>query len=142
MKSISNLLPISNLTLNSGIRTATTNIETNERHRREGEEKGRHRRSSVSGAIYYENNKILGYHYCPGKNPTELGFDFAHRKVLRDVFNFIVTSNHKEMIFYRTSTPHNFENEIWLGGGNCKRIEPVKEGVFELNKMVKIIRDI
>ncbi|CAK9163042.1 unnamed protein product [Ilex paraguariensis] len=92
--------------------------------------------------IYYKNNKILGCHYCPGKNLTELGFDFAYRKVLRDFFNFIVTSNHKGMIFYRTSTPDHFENGSWFDGGNCKRTEPVKEGVLELNEMVKIIRDI
>ncbi|CAK9143193.1 unnamed protein product [Ilex paraguariensis] len=93
-------------------------------------------------AIYYENNKILGCHYCPGKNLTELGFNFAYRKVLKNVFNFIVSSNHKGMIFYRTSTPDHFENGEWFNGGTCTRAEPVKEGEFELTELVKILRDI
>ncbi|CAK9163044.1 unnamed protein product [Ilex paraguariensis] len=68
----------------------------------------------------------------------KFGFVFAYRKVLRDVFNFIVTSNHKGMIFYRTSTPHHFENGGWLDGGNCpyQRFHPFAE-----DKNAKIVND-
>ncbi|KAG5539568.1 hypothetical protein RHGRI_019935 [Rhododendron griersonianum] len=96
----------------------------------------------IKTAIYYENDKILGCHYCPKRNLMELGFDFAYRKVLKNLFDFIIASNHKGIIFYRTTTPDHFENGEWFSGGSCRRTTPVKEGKFELNKMIKILRDI
>ncbi|KAK6137349.1 hypothetical protein DH2020_028909 [Rehmannia glutinosa] len=93
-------------------------------------------------AIYYENNTPLGCHYCPKRNFTELGFNFAYRKVIRNVFDYIIASNHKGMIFYRTSTPDHFEGGEWFNGGTCKRKLPAKEGEFELNELNRILRDI
>ncbi|KAI3468640.1 hypothetical protein Pfo_025303 [Paulownia fortunei] len=93
-------------------------------------------------AIYYENNTILGCHYCPKRNFTELGFNFAYRKVIRNVFDYIIASNHKGIIFYRTSTPDHFEDGEWFSGGTCKRKVPAKEGEFELNELSRILRDI
>ncbi|KAL0393650.1 UNVERIFIED_CONTAM: protein trichome birefringence-like 23 [Sesamum latifolium] len=63
----------------------------------------------IKTAIYYEKDTILGCHYCPKRNLTELGFNFAYRKVIRNVFDYIISSNHKGMIFYRTTTPDHFE---------------------------------
>ncbi|KAL3844498.1 hypothetical protein ACJIZ3_001901 [Penstemon smallii] len=94
----------------------------------------------VKSAIYYENNNILGCHYCPKRNLTELGFNFAYRKVIRKVFDYIIASNHKGMIFYRTSTPDHFEDGEWFSGGSCKRKLPAKEGEFGLNELNKILR--
>lgn len=94
-------------------------------------------------AIYYENNKALGCHHCSNeRNLTELGFDLAYRRVMRTVLHYIIASNHKGMIFYRTSTPDHFEGGEWFSGGTCKREAPVKEGEFELNVVDKILRDI
>ncbi|KAK9275089.1 hypothetical protein L1049_022348 [Liquidambar formosana] len=93
-------------------------------------------------AIYYENNTALGCHSCQGKNLTELGFEFAYRNALRYVLNFIIASNYKGMIFFRTSTPDHFENGEWFSGGTCKRTEPIKEGEMELKELHKILRDI
>lgn len=96
----------------------------------------------IKTAIYHENNAVLGCHYCPKRNLPELGYDFAYRKVLHNVFKFILESNHKGMIFYRTTTPDHFENGEWFSGGSCRRTAPVKEGKFKLNPLIKIIRDI
>lgn len=94
-------------------------------------------------AIYYENNKALGCHHCSNeRNLTELGFDLAYRRVMRSVLHYIIASNHKGTIFYRTSSPDHFEGGEWFSGGTCKREAPVKEGEFELNVVDKILRDV
>lgn len=96
----------------------------------------------VKEAVYYEDNTPLGCHICPNRNLTELGFEFAYRKVLINFFNYITTSNHPGMIFFRTSTPDHFENGPWNEGGICNRTEPAKDGEFALNELVRILRDI
>ncbi|GFP82551.1 protein trichome birefringence-like 23 [Phtheirospermum japonicum] len=96
----------------------------------------------VKTAIYYENNTILGCHYCPKQNLTELGIDSPYRKALRNFFNYIIASNHKGTIFYRTSTPDHYENGEWFNGGACKRKLPAKNGEFELNVLGKILRTV
>ncbi|XP_062030126.1 protein trichome birefringence-like 23 [Rosa rugosa] len=96
----------------------------------------------LKSAIYYENNEALGCHYCSQRNLTELGFDFAYRKTLRYVMNTLVASNHKGMIFFRTSTPDHFENGEWNTGGTCTKTAPVKEGEMELKEVQKILREI
>ncbi|KAH6825021.1 hypothetical protein C2S53_000673 [Perilla frutescens var. hirtella] len=93
-------------------------------------------------AIYYENNTILGCHNCSNSNFTRLGFNYAYRRAMSNVFGYIIASNHKGMIFYRTSPPDHFEGGEWFSGGTCTRTAPVKEGEFELNELDKILRDI
>ncbi|KAH6801864.1 TRICHOME BIREFRINGENCE-LIKE 23 [Perilla frutescens var. frutescens] len=96
----------------------------------------------VKAAIYYEDNKILGCHYCPKRNITEVGVNFAYRKVIRNVFNYIIASKHKGMVVYRTSTPDHFENGQWFSGGTCQRKVPAKHGDFKLNDLNKILREV
>ncbi|KAF7828163.1 protein trichome birefringence-like 23 [Senna tora] len=96
----------------------------------------------LKSSIYYENDSIIGCHYCPKRNLTELGFDFAYRKSLRLAMNFIASSNHKGLIFFRTSTPDHFEYGEWFSGGNCNRTAPVKEGEMEMKDLNRILRDI
>ncbi|XP_057802605.1 protein trichome birefringence-like 24 isoform X2 [Salvia miltiorrhiza] len=96
----------------------------------------------LRNAIYYENNTVLGCHSCSKRNFTELGFDFAYRRMMRTVLNYIIASNHKGMLFYRTSTPDHFEGGEWYEGGTCKREAPVQEGKVELTELDKILHDI
>lgn len=96
----------------------------------------------VKSTIYHENNTVIGCHYCPKRNLTELGLDFPYRKVIRNVFDYIIASNHKGVIFYRTSTPSHFEGGEWFNGGGCTRKEPAKEGEFELDVLNKILRTV
>lgn len=96
----------------------------------------------VKSAIYYENDTILGCHGCSNKNLTDLGFDFAYRKTLRFVMNSILSSNHKGLIFFRTSTPDHFENGEWFSGGTCNRTAPIKEGEMEMKDLSRILREV
>lgn len=97
----------------------------------------------VKSAIYYENDTILGCHSCSSnKNFTELGFGFAYRKALKHAMNFIVSSNHKGLIIFRTSTPDHFENGEWFSGGTCNRTAPIKEGEMEIKDLLRVLRDI
>ncbi|PON82469.1 Trichome birefringence-like family [Trema orientale] len=96
----------------------------------------------LKSSVYYENNEVVGCHYCPKRKLKELGFDFAYRKALRQVMNFIATSNHKGLILFRTSTPDHFENGEWSSGGTCKRKVPAKEGEVQLKSVHKILHDI
>ncbi|XP_050238686.1 protein trichome birefringence-like 25 [Mercurialis annua] len=93
-------------------------------------------------AIYYENNTIIGCHYCPGKNLTELGFDYAYRRALRLIFDFITLADHRPFIFFRTTTPDHFENGEWFSGGTCNRTLPFKEGEVDIRDVDASMRDI
>ncbi|KAG5251722.1 protein trichome birefringence [Salix suchowensis] len=93
-------------------------------------------------AIYHENNVVTGCHYCPGKNLTELGFDYAYRKALQLVFNFITSSGHNTLAFLRTTTPDHFENGEWFSGGTCNRKVPFKEDGVNMTDVDTIMRNI
>ncbi|KAK9749483.1 hypothetical protein RND81_02G129100 [Saponaria officinalis] len=93
-------------------------------------------------AIYLENDKIQGCHYCAGKNLTELGFDFAYRKALNQVFGFISGSSHKPQVLFRTNTPSHFEYGKWNSGGFCNRVAPFKEGQMGLIEPDRIMYEI
>ncbi|RZB59284.1 Protein trichome birefringence-like 25 isoform C [Glycine soja] len=93
-------------------------------------------------AIYHENKTVIGCHYCPGKNLTELGFDYAYRKVLQEVFKFFTKSNHKATVLFRTTTPDHFENGEWFSGGYCNRTVPFKEGQIHMIDVDSIMRSI
>lgn len=96
----------------------------------------------IKTAIYYENNTVSGCHYCANKTIKSIGYNFAYQQVLKSVFNFILESNYKGMIFYRTTTPDHFEGGMWNSGGTCRRTEPAKEGEYELNELIQILRDV
>jgi hypothetical protein len=94
-------------------------------------------------AIYHENGTITGCHNCPGKNLTELGFDYAYRKALQLVFDFLAgKTNHNTTVFFRTTTPDHFENEQWFNGGYCNRTVPFKEGQIDISNLDSIMRGI
>ncbi|CAJ2631341.1 unnamed protein product [Trifolium pratense] len=93
-------------------------------------------------AIYHENGMITGCHYCPGRNLTELGFDYAYRKVLQMVFDFLTNTNNNTTVLFRTTTPDHFENEQWFNGGYCNRTVPFKEGQIDISNVDSIMRGI
>ncbi|XP_071725208.1 protein trichome birefringence-like 25 [Rutidosis leptorrhynchoides] len=93
-------------------------------------------------AIYYEDNEVRGCHYCPGKNLTELGFDHAYRKALRLALNFISNSDHKALVFFRTTTPDHFENGEWFSGGICNRKVPFRDGEVNMRDVDSTMREI
>lgn len=96
----------------------------------------------LKAAIYHENDTAVGCHICPGRNLTEMGFVFAYEKALRFAMNFIATSKHKGLVFFRTSTPDHFENGEWHNGGTCLKTTPAKEGEIEMKDLNNILRNV
>lgn len=97
----------------------------------------------LKSAIYHENNTIEGCHSCSsGKNLTELGFEYAYRKALQLILNFVANSDHKAFVFFRTTTPDHFENGEWFSGGSCNRTVPFKEGEVDMRDVDSSMRDI
>ncbi|KAI3943160.1 hypothetical protein MKW92_021427 [Papaver armeniacum] len=96
----------------------------------------------LRAATYYENNTIVGCHYCPGKNLTEYGLDNGYRKALKLVTDFVLNSNHSGVVLYRTTTPDHFENGYWNTGGTCDRTAPYKEGETNLNDLEVIFSNV
>ncbi|CAL5195976.1 unnamed protein product [Lathyrus oleraceus] len=97
----------------------------------------------LKSAVYHENNTVAGCHYCPGKNLTDLGFDYAYRKALRLVFNFFTKdSSHNATVLFRTTTPDHFENGEWFSGGYCNRTVPFKAGDISMVDVDSIMRGV
>ena len=93
-------------------------------------------------AIYYENNQIVGCHYCPGKNLSELGYDYGYGKALNLVLRHIVSSDFKGTVLFRTSTPDHYENGDSSYGDSCRRTHPFKGGEVRLNEVDKVMRKV
>ncbi|MED6136811.1 hypothetical protein PIB30_059232 [Stylosanthes scabra] len=81
-------------------------------------------------AIYYESGSILGCHYCPGLNHTEIGFYNALRKALRTTLNSIIERKSRSKgkngiidVVVATFSPHHFEGD-WDKAGACPKTMP------------------
>ncbi|KAL6864877.1 hypothetical protein ACP4OV_016028 [Aristida adscensionis] len=84
-------------------------------------------------AVYWENGKVVGCHYCQNKKLTELGYEHLYHRALQQVFRFIISTKHKPVVFFRTWAPSHFENGKWFNGGACNRVLPYKKGEYEGN---------
>ncbi|KAG5626610.1 hypothetical protein H5410_011828 [Solanum commersonii] len=96
----------------------------------------------LKSTMYLENDKIVGCHNCPGKNITQVGFEYAYRKALNTTFKFITSSKNKAYTFFRTTTPDHFENGEWNTGGYCNRTGPFKEGEIDIGYVDEIMRKV
>ncbi|XP_039120476.1 protein trichome birefringence-like 26 isoform X1 [Dioscorea cayenensis subsp. rotundata] len=79
-------------------------------------------------AIIYENNKVIGCHYCPDLELNNIATDVPYRKALELTFKFITTSEHKPFVVLRTWSPNHFEDGEFSGSRICNKTEPFKEG--------------
>ncbi|URE48036.1 hypothetical protein MUK42_32769 [Musa troglodytarum] len=93
-------------------------------------------------AVYMENNTVVGCHYCPKLNLSELGYEYAYSKTLNLVFHFVTTSEHKPIVIYRTWAPDHFEYGEWFSGGVCNRTAPYKAGEFDGREVDHVMRKI
>ncbi|RWW78027.1 hypothetical protein BHE74_00013765 [Ensete ventricosum] len=93
-------------------------------------------------AIYLENNTVIGCHYCPKLNISELSLESAYSKILNSIFGFITTSKHKPVVIYRTWTPDHFEYGEWFSGGKCNRTSPYKIREFNGKDVDRVMRKI
>ncbi|WCJ21700.1 TRICHOME BIREFRINGENCE-LIKE 27 [Euphorbia peplus] len=98
-------------------------------------------------AVYFEGDSILGCHYCPGLNHTEIGFYDVLKKALKTTLNTIAErrgsiGNRKGIDVIVTSfSPSHFEGE-WDKFGACPKTEPYKEGEKSVEGMDEEIRQI
>ncbi|XP_020593592.1 protein trichome birefringence-like 26 [Phalaenopsis equestris] len=80
--------------------------------------------------IMWENSSVVGCHNCGDDNLKELGFDYPYRKALQMCYDFVASSEHKPLVFFRTWTPDHFEHGEWFSGGVCNRRSPYEEGDY------------
>ncbi|KAL3676001.1 hypothetical protein R1sor_025949 [Riccia sorocarpa] len=78
-------------------------------------------------AVFIQNDEIIGCHYCPGRNLTEVGFAFAFRAAVRQVLEK-VARDYRGFTIMSTFALDHFENGSWSNGGSCTREQPLKEG--------------
>ncbi|BAT87867.1 hypothetical protein VIGAN_05128300 [Vigna angularis var. angularis] len=93
-------------------------------------------------AIYHENNTVTGCYKCHGKNLTDQGFQHAYSKALQQAFDFMTHSEHKPVVFFRTTTPDHFEYGEWFSGGYCNRTLPFKEEQIHVRYEDSVLRSI
>ncbi|XP_077222950.1 TRICHOME BIREFRINGENCE-LIKE 27 [Tasmannia lanceolata] len=94
-------------------------------------------------AVYYEKELVLGCHYCPDLNHTDIGFYEVFRKAIKTTFKTVIErSSGKDIrIILTTFSPAHFEGD-WDKAGACPKKEPYKEGEKELEWMDKELRKI
>ncbi|CAM0957359.1 unnamed protein product [Alopecurus aequalis] len=93
-------------------------------------------------AVYWENGKVVGCHYCQDKKLTELGFEHLYHRTLQAVFRFISSTHHKPVVLFRTWAPDHFENGEWFSGGTCNRVLPYRKGEYSGKYMDNVMRGI
>ncbi|MED6136804.1 Xyloglucan O-acetyltransferase 1 [Stylosanthes scabra] len=98
-------------------------------------------------AVYYEGGSVLGCHYCPGLNHTEIGFYDVLRKALRTTLSSIIerrgggngggggreNTNGIDVIV-TTFSPAHFEGE-WDKAGACPKTKPFRNREKEVEGM-------
>ncbi|XP_020218005.1 protein ALTERED XYLOGLUCAN 4 [Cajanus cajan] len=96
-------------------------------------------------AVFHEGDSVIGCHYCPGLNHTEIGFYDVLRKALRTTLNSIVDRRKGKGkgidIIVTTFTPHHFEGE-WDKAGACPKTEPYRNEEKKLEGMDAEMRKI
>ncbi|CAI8617374.1 unnamed protein product [Vicia faba] len=97
-------------------------------------------------AVYHEGDSILGCHYCPGLNYTDMEFYDALRKALRTTLHSIIDRRENDKskgfdVFLTTFTPHHFEGD-WDKAGACPKTKPYRNGEKEVEGMNGEIRKV
>ncbi|XVE92483.1 hypothetical protein REPUB_Repub01dG0101000 [Reevesia pubescens] len=96
-------------------------------------------------AVYHEGGSVLGCHYCPGLNHTEIGFYDVMRKAIKTVLKTIIerkgANGNGIDVFLTTFSPSHFEGE-WDKAGACPKTKPYKEGEKMLEGMDADMRSI
>lgn len=93
-------------------------------------------------AVYSEGDSVLGCHYCPGLNHTEIGFYGVFGKAFRTALKAIAErkghGGNGIDVVVTTFSPHHFEGE-WDKAGACPKTEPYQEK--ELQAMDEEMRE-
>ena len=86
-------------------------------------------------SVYFKANKLIGGHNSLSLNVSQVGFYYGYRFALRTVFDYLISSEYKGVVFFRTFTPDHFENGRWDNGGNCTRTLPFNSSSVALEGM-------
>lgn len=82
-------------------------------------------------AVFYEGDSVLGCHYCPGLNHTEVGFYEVFGKAFRTTLKTIAerrgANGNPIDVIVTTFSPSHFEGD-WDKAGACPKTRPFKEG--------------
>ncbi|MQM01048.1 hypothetical protein Taro_033793, partial [Colocasia esculenta] len=87
-------------------------------------------------AVFYEKGGevVVGCHYCPKLNHTEVGFYGVYRKAFRTALNAAATDTggggRSRYVVVTTFSPSHFEGE-WDKAGACPKTEPYAEKTVE-----------
>lgn len=98
-------------------------------------------------AVYYEGDSVLGCHYCPGLNHTEIGFYDVLRKALKTTLNTAIqrrgrgTNGKGIEVILTTFSPSHFEGD-WDKFGACPKTKPYQEGEKSVEGMDADMRNI
>ncbi|XP_062110239.1 xyloglucan O-acetyltransferase 1 [Humulus lupulus] len=81
-------------------------------------------------AVYYDGDSVLGCHYCPGLNHTEIGFYDVLRKAVKTTLKTIMERQEAKGkridVVLTTFSPSHFEGD-WDKAGACPKTEPELE---------------
>ncbi|CAL8994320.1 unnamed protein product [Prunus brigantina] len=91
-------------------------------------------------AVYFEGDSVLGCHYCPGLNHSEIGFYDVLRKAIKTTLKTIIerrvanANGNGVNVIVTTFSPAHFEGE-WDKAGACPKTKPYMEGEKQLEGM-------
>ncbi|MCO5613222.1 hypothetical protein L7F22_067498 [Adiantum nelumboides] len=67
------------------------------------------------------------------------GLGLCLQSRLRTVFDFLISSEHKDVVFFRTFSPEHWENAAWDQGGNCIQEAPFKSKSHGLDGLSEVV---
>ncbi|KAL6969486.1 Xyloglucan O-acetyltransferase 1 [Sarracenia purpurea var. burkii] len=91
-------------------------------------------------AVFFYGDSVIGCHYCPGQNYTEVGFYDVFGKAFKTTLKTIIErrgdggDGNGIDVIVTTFSPHHFEGD-WDKLGACPKTDPYKEGEKELEGM-------
>ncbi|KAG9440343.1 hypothetical protein H6P81_020508 [Aristolochia fimbriata] len=106
----------------------------------------------LTPGIYFEKGSVLGCHYCPGQNHTEIGFYDVYRKAIKTALKGVAERSssssaaaeeeeRSRRVIVTTFSPSHFEGE-WDKLGACGRKEPYGAGEKAVEGMEAEMRKI
>ncbi|GAB2297326.1 hypothetical protein Dimus_031436 [Dionaea muscipula] len=95
-------------------------------------------------AVYMEGDLVLGCHYCPTLNHTEIEFYGVYGKAFRTALQAIIQrkgspNGNGVDVLVTTFSPHHFEGE-WDKAGACPKTNPYNESEKMLDAMDEQMR--
>ncbi|CAM6126275.1 unnamed protein product [Calypogeia fissa] len=75
--------------------------------------------------LYVKQEKVIGCHYCPGLNLTDISYYDVYREAIRLVLDK-VSKEYKGLTIMSTFPLSHYFKASWDSGGNCQREQPLE----------------